>query len=100
MLMLIGMMWLGWKLQESHSPAVAHSGSPRLWIDWLKVQFAQILGITARAWRPSSSPPLWRPYSAEIGPHKRQDGRRACGKCGHGRQKRAASRDDWRTAQD
>jgi type II secretory pathway component PulF len=93
-LMLIGMMWSGWKVMNRVSPAVTHSGSPRQWIDWLKLQLP-IIGKTTRALATVKfCRALGALYSAGVGPHKAvKMAADACGNAAMAEKARGITRD-------
>ncbi|HEX8234759.1 MAG TPA: type II secretion system F family protein [Abditibacteriaceae bacterium] len=93
-LMLIGMMWLGWKVMNRVSPAVTHGGSPRLWIDWLKLKLP-IIGKTSRALATVKfCRALGALYSAGVGPHKAvKMAADACGNAAMAEKARSITRD-------
>ena len=69
-LLIIGMVWFGWKAAQRATPAVVHSNSVRLWIDSLKL-YLPIIGKTSRALATVKfSRALGALYSAGVGPHK------------------------------
>jgi type II secretory pathway component PulF len=94
MLMLIGMMWVGWKVMNRVSPAVTHSGSPRLWMDWVKLQLP-IIGKTSRALATVKfCRALGALYSAGVGPHKAvKMAADACGNAAMAEKARSITRD-------
>lgn len=69
-LLLVGVLWGFWKLLNFVMPVAAHGGSPRHWIDFLKLQIP-IVGKTSRALATVKfSRALAALYSAGVGPHK------------------------------
>lgn len=93
-LMLIGMMWFVWKVMNRVSPAVTHGGSPRLWIDWVKLQLP-IIGKTSRALATVKfCRALGALYSAGVGPHKAvKMAADACGNAAMAEKARGVTRD-------
>jgi type II secretory pathway component PulF len=70
LLLLIAMVWFGWKAANYAAPVAAHGGAVRLWIDWLKLKLP-IIGKTSRALATVKfSRALGALYSAGVGPHK------------------------------
>lgn len=69
-LLLVGILWGGWKLANFMMPVAAHGGSPRLWLDMIKLRIP-ILGKTVRALATVKfSRAMAALYSAGVGPHK------------------------------
>jgi type II secretory pathway component PulF len=88
------MMWMGWKVINRVSPAVTHGGSPRQWIDWLKLQLP-IIGKTTRSLATVKfCRALGALYSAGVGPHKAvKMAADACGNAAMAEKARGITRD-------